>query len=276
MAQTTELPPPRLHVIPARSAPVAAVLRRGPSEWWHVLRWNLDPLSVESGAWLHGRIYPRRCDLSPDGRLLAYFAMSGPPPWNGFYGVSKLPWLTALAAWWVGNTWAYGCEFHADGRLALGYPPGTPPDHGSFPAQLADLTPPQLSGQALFFERDVALELRRGWDLMNRTDRDGPLRLELRRARPSGGGELRIVHEGHSFTDPAVEGALLRYSIDGAPLEDAAWADWDVAGRLLVATAAGALEVREPAGAGWRTTWSHDLCGLEPDPAEAPAWARRW
>lgn len=275
MAQTTA-PPPRLHVILARSAPVAAVLRRGPSEWWHVLRWNLDPLSVEPGAWLHGRIYPRRCDLSPDGRLLGYFAMSGPPPWNGFYGVSKLPWLTALAAWWVGSTWAYGCEFHADGTLALGFPPGTPPDHGTFPAELGNLTPPQLSGRGLFIERDVALELRRGWELLSRPDTDAA-GLELRHTRTGDiGEELRIVHEGHSFSDPAIEGALLRYTIDGSPLEDAAWADWDAGGRLLVATTDGALEVREPAGGGWQTTWSHDLRGLEPDPIEAPDWARRW
>jgi hypothetical protein len=69
---------------------------------------------------------------------------------------------------------------------------------------------------------------------------------------------------------------VLRYALDGAALEEAAWADWDAGGRLLVATTAGSLEVREPAGGEWRTTWSHDLRDLEPDPAEAPAWARRW
>jgi hypothetical protein len=276
MTSTADPPPPRLHVIPARSAPIAAVLRRGPSEWWHVLRWNLESLTVEPGAWLHGRIYPRRCDVSPDGRLLAYFAMSGPPPWDGFYGVAKLPWLKALAAWWVGNTWATGCEFHADGALALGFPPGTPPDHGTFPPGLTSLTPPQLSGRALFIERDVSLELRRGWELLTRPETDGA-GLELRRARPGGdGSELRITHAGHTFTEPAIEGAVLRYALDGAPLDDAAWADWDAGGRLLVATTAGALEVREPAGDQWRTTWSHDLGELEPDPAEAPAWACRW
>jgi hypothetical protein len=271
----TAMPPPRLHVIPARSAAVAAVLRRGPSDWWNVLRWTLDPPSVEPGAWLRGRLYPRRCDVSHDGRLLAYFAVSGPPPWDGFFGVSKLPWLRALAAWHVGSTWAYGCEFHADGRLAIGFPPRTPPDHGSFPPGLTEMTAPKLSGQALWDERDVALELRRGWELL--PTEGGTLGIQLRRARPGDAGhELRILHQGHSFTDPAIEGAVLRYALDGVPLEDAAWADWDAAGRLLVATTAGAIEIREPSFAAWRVTWSHDLSALEPDPVEAPAWASRW
>ena len=59
-------------------------------------------------------------------------------------------------------------------------------------------------------------------------------------------------------------------------LDDVGWADWDARGRLLVATRAGQIQVREPAAGTWSTAWSHDLNGLEPDPTEAPAWARTW
>ena len=112
-------PPPRLHVLPAARAPVAAVLRRGPSAWCQVLRWRLDTLELEPGAWMHAKLYPRRCAVSPDGTLLCAFVLaSRPAPWTPDYAVSKLPWLTALAAWRNGSTWAPPCQFHDDGSLA--------------------------------------------------------------------------------------------------------------------------------------------------------------
>jgi hypothetical protein len=60
--------PCRLFVISARRAPVAAVLRRGPSKWVQLNVWDTSTDSIEHGQWFHGRIYERRCDLSPDGR----------------------------------------------------------------------------------------------------------------------------------------------------------------------------------------------------------------
>lgn len=44
-----------------------AVFRRGPSNWIHVGRWDLAGRRYEPGAWMGGRIFPRRSDLSPDG-----------------------------------------------------------------------------------------------------------------------------------------------------------------------------------------------------------------
>ena len=40
----------------------------------HVSR-DLEAPAYEPGAWLRGTIYPQRCDLSPDGRWFAYFAL---------------------------------------------------------------------------------------------------------------------------------------------------------------------------------------------------------
>jgi hypothetical protein len=51
---------------------------------------------------LHGTVYPQRCDLSPDGRYLCYFAFKGDSTWDlgaTYIAISRLPWLTALAAW---------------------------------------------------------------------------------------------------------------------------------------------------------------------------------
>jgi hypothetical protein len=66
--------PPRLFVIFAERAHEAVIFRRGPSRWHHVIRWNTKDDTFFRGAWFKGRIYPEKCDLSPDGDLLLYFA----------------------------------------------------------------------------------------------------------------------------------------------------------------------------------------------------------
>ena len=64
----------RLFVIRAREAPLAVIFRRGPSKQVRLISWNTDTDDFEGGQWFKGRIYERRCDLSPDGRYLIYFA----------------------------------------------------------------------------------------------------------------------------------------------------------------------------------------------------------
>ena len=73
--------PPRIYCVSAPDAPIIAVFRRGPTNWSHVGRWDVASLSYEPGAWLSGRIFPRRCDLSPDGRFLCYFAHKPSAKW---------------------------------------------------------------------------------------------------------------------------------------------------------------------------------------------------
>jgi hypothetical protein len=63
---------------------------------------------------------------------------------------------------------------------------------------------------------------------------------------------------------------------DLSPLDDLQWADWDREGQLLVATRCGKLQVRNLDRNGFKTVFEEDLSLLEPNPAPAPAWARRW
>jgi hypothetical protein len=88
------------------------------------------------------------------------------------------------------------------------------------------------------------------------------------------------VHGGHDFTRHGVEGADIRYLLDHhgerAELGDAAWADWDQRGRLLIATTGAELRIAEITPSGVDLFWSHDLSRLEPAPVQAPEWARRW
>lgn len=110
--------PPRIYCIPAIRAPIVAVFRRGPTDWSHVGRWNVEERRYESGAWLNGRIFPRRSDLSPDGRYLCYFAYHPGATWEhgqSYVAVSRLPWLTALQAYSACGTWTRGYYFSEDG-----------------------------------------------------------------------------------------------------------------------------------------------------------------
>lgn len=107
-------PPARLHVILAREAPLAVVIRRGPARQVCTLLWNRRTDEFTLGQWLKGRIYEDRCDLSPDGRYFIYFAYDGRthrqygPAWTA---VSRSPWLKAVALYSKGSTWGGGGYF---------------------------------------------------------------------------------------------------------------------------------------------------------------------
>jgi hypothetical protein len=67
----------------------------------HLGRWDVATPAYEPGEWLRGTTYPQRCDVSPDGRWFAYFAMKQAGEWElgaTYVAISRLPWLTALAA----------------------------------------------------------------------------------------------------------------------------------------------------------------------------------
>ena len=66
--------PARLHAILARETGKAVVFRRGPSNKTAILEWDLETDAFMLGQWFYGSFYPYRCDISPDGRHLVYFA----------------------------------------------------------------------------------------------------------------------------------------------------------------------------------------------------------
>ncbi len=159
---TASMPPCRLWVLLARDRPIALILRRGPSPWYHLVRWHTDTDRLEHGAWFKGRIYEERCDLSPDGELFLYFALKG-SRWRTTYkgtwtAVSRPPWLHALVLWPEGSTWGGGGRFVDRRKVVLrGCALATHPDHplvgleaalgtrADFPA-VADFPPREWSG----------------------------------------------------------------------------------------------------------------------------------
>jgi hypothetical protein len=257
---------PRITGIPAAAAPIVAVVRRGPSAWTQIGRWDVEHATYEPGAWVRARVYEDRCDLSPDGRWLAYFTLRGSarPDWPAgltYIALSRLPWMRALAAWSTCGTWTRGVHFVDDRRVwELGDP------------DVGNATPCRKRfGMKVSAALAYPVEHRRGW---HETD-DSPPRearghwdeqidaLVMTKPRPgTAGEELRRAIDGYSLRTAASEHAL----------PDVQWADWHPDGRLLVATTDGRLQIR----AGEAVEWEHDLAPYEPAPEAPPPEAARW
>jgi len=270
--------PPRIYCIPATNASVIAVFQRGPTNWSHVGRWDLSKRRYEPGAWLRGRIFPRRSDLSPDGRFLCYFAHKPSATWQhgeAYVALSKLPWLTALHAIGTCGTWTRGYYFTEDKNSKNPEEVALPISYG-----LRSIPIAQFSN-----------ERRRGWEEATDSPKRDPKDVwdESRNARMQkrqpGGDRLLCVESfgsagGEFGVDQAVDGLRVGYSLeaDGEVqlLGHLQWADWDREGHLLVATRSGKLQIWNLDGDDSEMLFEEDLSLSEPDPAPAPAWARRW
>ena len=114
-------PQTRLYCIFAREAPFAVVFRRGPSKRVLLVAWHTNTDEFHEGQWLKGRIYERRCDLSPNGRRLIYFAADYKKPYFSWTAVSRPPYLTALALWPKGDGWGGGGLFEKENTILLNH-----------------------------------------------------------------------------------------------------------------------------------------------------------
>jgi hypothetical protein len=284
----------RVFGIGATAADVVAVLRRGPSDWSHVGRWDIAARHYEPGSWLDGTLYPQRCDLSPDGKYLCYFAFKGDATWelgDSYIAIYRLPWLTALAAWSMPGAYTRGAHFVADARRReLG-----PPDAGHTSGLRGKY------GLAMTEPASYAVERRRGW----RETPDTPVRetadmwdemraheVRMIRPQPEPGGEHAPWKDGprpwlvvqgryaaHRTMSPEV--GPPRYELLDGPagsvlehLDEVQWADWAGRGDLLTATSDGRLQIRDRATL--QVTWEHDLSPMRPHAGAPPAHARHW
>lgn len=229
------VPPPRLHILAARTEPVAVILRRGPSKWCHVLRYRTDTDELEHGSWFRGRIYQFRCDLSDDGRYMVYLAMGDKgQTWNG---VCEPPRLTCLAQWPTLGTWFGGGVWTGPRSLAVNIGRGTGLGWGRKfePDYPGDLRP----------EIDFAeLDARHGGEdesvLYERLERDGWTRkgsfwfMERDTNLP----QIRLFFRGY-FDD---EGRRFEFQMPDHPsvlTPEVKWATWDCMDNLLVARQGG-------------------------------------
>ena len=114
-------PSTRLYAIVARKAPVAVVFRRGPSKQVLLVRWDTKTHRFQAGQWFKGRIHEQRCDLTPSGEKLVYFAAKHRSPHYSWTAVSRPPFLTALAMWPKGDCWGGGGLFRNERTLLLNH-----------------------------------------------------------------------------------------------------------------------------------------------------------
>ena len=105
--------PARLFLMIAHNASVGVILRRGPTGWTQLIKWNIEKDYFELGQWFKGRIYEEKCDLSPNGNSLVYFASKyGDRQTNSeisstWTAMSRPPYFTAIGLWPNGGT-TYG------------------------------------------------------------------------------------------------------------------------------------------------------------------------
>lgn len=186
--------PARLHILLAQEHELGVVIRRGPSKQVCTLLWDRSCDEFRVGQWLKGRIYERRCDLSPDGKYLIYFAMNG--HWQTGTGgawtaISYAPYLKALALFAKGDCWHGGGLFTGRDTYWLnnGYGHTTLWDTAKLRRDLTYLPTGSYGGECLsvYYPR----LLRDGWQLTEAT-------------------ELGELHHLHLFEKPCGEGWVLR------------------------------------------------------------------
>jgi len=270
---------PRIFGITAPATEIVAVIRRGPSNWSHVGRWDLRSLSYQPGSWLKGRIFPQRSDLSPDGKWLCTMGMKGA---TSYLAVSRLPWLKALAWWDLGDTWGRGAIFAADPSAWT----VDDPDEGSIDALKGHLGMLWAGGAVQF-----AVERRRGWaetaDCPPRDPDDiwdESRAARLQKLQPGVESSLVLSVEGRyaafregSPRDPAGISYALAAGSEVEVLTDVQWADWSGRGDLLVATRDGKLQLRTVEAIDrMDIVFEEDLASMAPDPQPPPPEAARW
>ena len=226
--------------IVARDAPTVVILRRGPTRYTRLLRWDLRDDTVTAGQWLVGRVAPGPCGLSPDGELLIYEARKGT---KTFTAISRPPFFTALAFWEYASPWTGGGFFAANDTVVLGLKLADPRSAGAFPPAfvVTDVWSYfATSGRApasIYDAARQAPEANHGWctppgGILQKLN---PVRSRLRLERiPTGKDRpsYRVIEEPRDATARTYELGMLD------------WADWSHDGDLLLGT--GGCLYREP------------------------------
>lgn len=257
----------RIHLLPAREAPIVVIIRRKPSKVFHVMRWNTETDAIEHGSWFRGKLYPLRCDVSFDGDWMVYLALgAGENTWNG---VCRLPWLkTACEA---ENNGTYdGGGYWADRRTLLTNDWSGISSGEKLPFKLSSMSTVYRGDEGVLYPR---ME-RDGWMRTGPAGKDGALEGTMKRATipgDDGGWEhqpspkhplLRCFYRGY-----LQHGRTFEFRLDGHPgLLDPSvdWANWDALGQLVVARSGGIEKYTLSDLAKGKTTFSRSFEDLEP------------
>lgn len=281
----------RLAILLARKAQVAVVLRRGPTRWVQLVRWETDCDRFEPGQWFKGRVYDRRSDLSPDGSLFIYFAskinartLDDPAYTYAWTAISHPPYFTALALWPKGDCWHGGGLFLGQRHVWLNHKPEVAIPHPDHLSKGLRVDPnPEARGEdgPIWYwrmERDGWTLLQQGVFPMTRRGWKTERSEVWERKCPKSFILLRRSLDAISFNHPGgpyLESFRMVGSAGEIPLRDATWADWDQAGRLVFARA-GRLYAAVVEKDRVVERELIDLNPNTPTEVEAPPHAKRW
>jgi hypothetical protein len=301
--------PARLWVYLARNASMGVILRRGPSDWVQMIRWETKSDVFTPGQWFHGRIYERNCDVSPNGQLFVYSTYkpgnwkANPQIGDSWTAISKPPYFTALALWPGPGSWEGGGYFDDDKSMALNHwieNRNPHPDHQP-PSQFEVLERDDgiyLSGSV--FEHRLR---RDGWRFKESAGRSRvrPLKLQSEQQQHDSGmpivrfksvGDITLLCNGYVNHRLLMDRGLYRHSpYNVIPvyryrifnesfnkeyhLPNIAWADFDQHNRLVLARNGKIFAARIDA-AGLALTELADFNANQPEAIESPDWAKKW
>jgi hypothetical protein len=276
-------------VILARDAPLGVIFLRSPARWTQIIKWTTTTDVFDMGQWFRGRIYERRCDLSPSGEKLIYFGAkhhlrnadrSYTSTWTA---ISKIPYFTALALWPNGGTTYHGgglfvteniiglnSVVHRWSNPARDSPAKAHPKHAPPPGiQIGplvftsgdDLFPLRLvrDGWKLTTPGDVQVDGSVSRGLFVRSSKHQQYRLQL---------ELDYPKAKYSLTDTTAERP------ESDVLDGASWADWDHNGRLVFAKDGKLFRMRADHSLACQLL--ADFHDRRPNRLSAPEWAHTW
>jgi hypothetical protein len=269
------------------------VLRRGPTDWVQMIAWDTESDTFTPGQWFHGRIYERRCDLSPNGAWFIYFArkieartLADPEYTYAWTAISRPPYFTALALWPKGDCWAGGGMFDTDRDVWLNHAPGGDVPHPRHrPWKRLRIHPnADVCGEdGPIWERRMRAG---GWRVAQEGEfswkgwKPRTLREEVwERRHPSLPVTLRLRCHGYDFSRPGgpyVESFEVDFADAGVrTLPEASWADFDQRGRLVFARQGRLFTAAFGRGLG-AAREIVDLDPSRPESVAAPPWAHRW
>src|SRR5579883_427953 len=266
--------PARLHVLLARDTKVGLVIRRGPSKSVCTVFWDRKHDTFRIGQWMRGRIYERRCDLSPDGRHFIYFAMNG--RWHSetkgaWTAISRVPYLKAISLFAKGDCWHGGGLFLSNKNFWLN------DGHGHRQLKTASSLQRNLDGQPAEYFGGECLTVyynrlqRDGW-VMAKGEYQGATLFERKAPK---GWRLRKLAFAEIGAPPGRgcywDAHELRHEPSGAVLAfpEWEWADF-VDGRLVFASEGRLCVARLRSGTFTGQKELHDFNGMKFEPIAAP------
>lgn len=290
----------RLFILLAAESPVGVVIRRGPSGQVLLIKWDLETDTFEHGQWLKGRVYERRCDLSPDGKLLLYFASDQRRAMSSWTAVSRPPYFTALALWPKNSTYGGGGIFESRTKVLLDcqeWEESQVAEGFSIPNWLSFGLLGRRGGWEDFdLSSPWSLRLQRdGWKLMQHPTKTkdefgASMRLELdppfvwQKAHPMRSDDLAIQMSILGIGGQNRPSVLAEHRVVGkegyvGQIGESDWADWAQNGDLLFARSGCIFRLRCKNGKFGPVEECEqiaDFNGLQFRRCEAPDSARSW